>query len=90
MDALDGLHERLIEFETQDRFLSRPWRECVDAICADLGLTPDWSRWSEETGFVGPVGKPDVKWNMLWSHDPKRSELRRRRKAEPPDPHSRL
>ena len=98
MGALDELHERLVDYETQDSFASRPWRDCVEAICADLGLEPDWSRWSEETGFVGPVGKPDVKWTMMWSYDPKRAERRRRRKAElvaatapdtPPDPHSR-
>ena len=78
MGALDELHERLIEYERQERFVSRPWRECVKVICADLGLTPDWSGWSEETGFAAPAGKPDVKWTMLWSYDPKRSELRRR------------
>ena len=93
MGALDELHERLVEYERDDRFSSRPWRECVEAICADLGLEPDWSRWSDETGFAGPAGKPDVKWHMLWKYDAKRSELRRRRKAErlgkPPDPHSR-
>ncbi len=80
--ALDELHERLIEYDRQDTFASRPWRECVEAICADLGLAPDWSRWSDETGFVGPVGKPNVKWNMLWRYDPKRAEQRRRRRAE--------
>ena len=82
MGALDELHERLIEYEIAERFVDRPWRECVDAICADLGLQPDWSGWSEETGFAAPPGKPNVKWNMLWSYDPKRSEARRRRKAE--------
>ena len=64
MGALDELHERLTEHEIQDRIASRPWRETVEAICGDLGLAPDWSRWSDETGFIGLVGKPDVKWNM--------------------------
>ena len=82
MGALDELHERLIDYEIQDRLASRPWRETVEAICADLGLAPDWSRWSDETGFIGPVGKPDVKWNMLWNYDPKRAEHRRRRRPE--------
>jgi hypothetical protein len=85
MGALDELHERLVDYETQDRFASRPWRECAEVLCAELGLEPDWGRWSEETGFVGPVGKPAVKWTMLWSYDPKRSEQRRRRKADPPE-----
>jgi hypothetical protein len=82
MGALDELHERLIEYEKQESFVDRPWRDCVDAICADVGLEPDWTTWSDETGFVGPVGKPNVRWEMLWNYDPKRSELRRRRKAE--------
>ena len=81
MGALDELHERLVDYERQDSFAARSWRDCVEAICADLGLEPDWSRWTDETGFVGPVGKPDVKWTMLWRYDPKRAELRRR-KAE--------
>jgi hypothetical protein len=82
MGALDELHERLIDYETQDRIASRPLRECVEVICADLGLEPDWSRWSDEAGFVGPIGKPNVRWNILWSHDPKRAERRRRQRAE--------
>ena len=89
MGALDELHERLVDYERQESFAARTWRECVDAICADLGLEPDWNRWSDDKGFIGPVGKPDVKWDMLWKYDPKRSELRRQRKAQPPDPHSR-
>jgi hypothetical protein len=79
MGALDEAHERLIEYEQQEKFVDRPWRECVDALCADLGLEPDWNTWSDEKGFAAPVGKPNVKWNMLWTYDPKRSEERRRR-----------
>ncbi len=84
MGALDELHERLVDYERRDSFAERPWRDCVEAICADLGLEPDWSRWSDAAGFAGPVGKPDVKWTMLWRYDPKRAEARRRGKAERP------
>ena len=85
-NALDHLNERLTEYDRLERFLSLPFRECVEAICRDLGLKPDWSTWSDETGFAGPIGKPDVKWHMLWSHDPKRAEARRQRFANPPPP----
>ena len=83
MDALDEMHERLIEYETEARFHSRSFRECVEGICADLGIKLDWTTWSDETGFAAPAGKPNVKWHMLWSHDPKRAE-RRRQRAESP------
>jgi hypothetical protein len=88
MEALDELHERLTDRETQETIVSRSWRDSVEAICADLGLPLDWSRWSDETGFAGEPGKPRVKWNMLWTYDPKRSEQRRRKRqgaGPPPD-----
>jgi hypothetical protein len=50
--ALDRLRENLIDRETYDDLLTLPFRDCVAAICADLGLDPDWSQWSEETGFA--------------------------------------
>jgi hypothetical protein len=84
MDALDEMHERLIEYETEARFHSKSFRECVEAICADLGVKLDWNTWSDDTGFAAPAGKPNVKWHMLWSHDPKRAERRRQREAEQP------
>jgi hypothetical protein len=82
MDALDSLNERLNEYDRLERFLDLPFRDCVEAICRDLGLKPDWSTWSDETGFAGPIGKPDVKWHMIWRHDPKRAEARRQRSAD--------
>ena len=50
--VLGRLQERLIENDDYDAFLFRPWRETVAAICADLGLNPDWSLWSDEDGFA--------------------------------------
>jgi hypothetical protein len=83
-NALDHLNERLNEYGRLERFLSLPFRDCVEAICRDLGLKPDWNTWSDDTGFAGPIGKPDVKGHMLWSHDPKRAERRRQREEQPP------
>jgi hypothetical protein len=82
MDALDRLNEHLNEYDRLERFLDLPFRECVEAICRDLGLKPDWTTWSDETGFAAPIGKPNVKWHMIWRHDPKRAEARRQRSAD--------
>ncbi len=45
------VHERLIEGEDYDALLHQPWRVVVQAICADLGLHPDWDAWDGEMGF---------------------------------------
>jgi hypothetical protein len=86
-DVLDRLHDSLIEREDYDAFLNRPFRECVAAICADLGLSPDWSRWSDESGF--PVTKnengPHKNWPRFWQYNPARAAERRRlRSADVP------
>jgi hypothetical protein len=101
--ALDRVHESLIEREDYENWLDRPWRECVEAICADLGLRPDWSLWSDETGFPKNDDGPHKDWPRLWAYSPTYAEERRRRRAErlkaaeastappahPPDPHPR-
>ena len=38
--AFRRLNENLIDRETYDTFLDLPFRDCVEAICADLGLDP--------------------------------------------------
>ena len=50
--ALSRLRENLLDREIYDDLLALPFRDCVAAICADLGLDPDWSQWSDETGFA--------------------------------------
>ena len=46
------LRRELIETEDLgDHRLKGGFRACVEAICADLGLKPDWSRWSDDHGF---------------------------------------
>jgi hypothetical protein len=83
-EVLDRLHDSLIEREDYDRFLDLPFRECVAAICADLGLSPDWTQWSDETGF--PVTKnengPHKNWPRFWQYNPARAAERRRQSAE--------
>ena len=45
------VQERLVEREDYDGLLHRPWRVVVQAICADLGLKPDWGAWDNGRGF---------------------------------------
>lgn len=78
-DTLDCLHERLIEGEDYDAFLALPFREAVAAICANLGLAPDWSGWSDEVGFPPPPDGPRFAWQRLWTFNPDRAAARRRR-----------
>jgi hypothetical protein len=97
-EVLDALHERLTEGERYDAFLHRPLRESVQAICGDLGLTPDWSRWTDD-GFPPETRISRKDWASMWRPDPERAEERRERKAaaladqppspRPPDPHRR-
>ena len=81
-DALDRVRERLIEGEDYDAFLSGSWRDCVAAICADLGLDPDWSDWSDEVGFTPSVSRPRGERQSCWTHAPGDAEIRRRGKAD--------
>jgi len=43
------------------RLLKGPLKDAVAAICADLGLRPDWSLWTE-TGFPPPPGGGEEDW----------------------------
>ena len=85
-EVLDRLHDSLIEREDYDKFFDLPFRECVAAICDDLGLSPDWSQWSDETGF--PVTKnengPHKNWPRVWQYNPARAAERRRQREERP------
>jgi hypothetical protein len=62
-ETLSSLHERLKETETYDHILYRPLKETVEAVCADLGLTPDWSRWTGD-GWLPPTSR--YQWQTMW------------------------
>lgn len=64
-EKIDALNERLFDSEAYDVLLDMPVRETVAAICADLGLNPDWDLWSDEVGFVAPPGRRRVDWTTL-------------------------
>jgi hypothetical protein len=45
---LDHLHERLVDEDEIVSFGTLPIGASIARICADLGLTPDWSLWEDE------------------------------------------
>jgi hypothetical protein len=47
-DLLRALEERLNEDGAYQDLESAPLRQIVERLCADLELTPDWSRWEGE------------------------------------------
>jgi len=58
------LRERLRDERESARFyrlLNGPLKDAVAAICADLGLKPDWSLWTED-GFPPPPGGRHEDW----------------------------
>ena len=57
--ARRGLHENPVERE-DDGPLSRPWRECVEAIRADLGLDPDASGRSDDENDCFSPARPEA------------------------------
>ena len=64
-ETLDALNERLFDREAYDVLLDLPLRDVVAAICADLGLSPDWDLWTDEVGFVAPPERRRVDWTTL-------------------------
>jgi len=63
--AFRRLNENLIDRETYDTFLDLPFRDCVEAICADLGLDPktvwgsDGAALADEPVAPSHVKRPD-------------------------------
>ena len=41
-----------------------PFKEAVEAICGDLGLEPDWSRWTDN-GWPSPLSARQI-WDRFW------------------------
>jgi hypothetical protein len=56
------------ESERFQRLLNGPLKDAVAAICADLGLRPDWSQWTED-GFPPPPGGDVRVWEIFRSSE---------------------
>jgi hypothetical protein len=53
-DLLDALEERLADDIAYVFVGETPLRETVERLCKDLGLSPDWSGWTEDGWPVTP------------------------------------
>ena len=80
---LDDLYERLWEGDRYDAFIHRPLRGVVAAICQDLGLQVDWSRWTDD-GWPPRPKSGGYRWEMLWQ--PRGSLIPKPRLYRPPKP----
>ena len=58
----DGDHDDAVERDEQDRLPTGGLRACVETICDNLGVEPDWSCWSDEEGFIHDDGRPVTGW----------------------------
>lgn len=79
---LDRLHERLIDGDAYDALIGGDFRACIAAICADLGLHPDWDRWSDGVGFVRKPDEHFLPWARVYSYDPVKAAAYVARRAE--------
>ncbi len=85
-EMLEDAYERLWEGERYDAFVHRPLKDAVAAICEDLGLQPDWSRWTEN-GWPPRPESGGHRWELSW--EPKGSlipKLRMYKAPRPPRP----
>jgi hypothetical protein len=62
------IKEPLRESDRFQRLLNGPLKDAVAAICADLGLGPDWSQWTED-GFPPPPGGDVRVWEIFRSSE---------------------
>ena len=52
-ERFEAMEERLEDDPAYDDLTDRPLREIVGQLCADIGLTVDWTGWTEN-GWPGP------------------------------------
>jgi hypothetical protein len=73
LERLAALEERLEWDEAYNDVRDQPFREVVEALCKDIGLTPDWSDWSDD-GWPGPPERgPEARppWSPFHRASPK-------------------
>jgi len=58
------LDESFRERERFHKLLNGPLKDAVAAICADLGLKPDWRQWTDD-GFPPPEGDDVRTWSIF-------------------------
>jgi hypothetical protein len=63
---LAALNTPFLEDPSFYKLLYGPVEDAVAAICADLGLKPDWSQWTED-GFPPPPGDDVQNWTVFFA-----------------------
>ena len=83
-ELMEALGERLGEDEAYLDIEDHPLRQTVERLCKDLGLSPDWSRWSGDD-WIADDGPPQRRhWSIF--NTPSRTRLYPN--GEPDDPDS--
>jgi hypothetical protein len=67
----DHLHERLVDEDEIVSFGTLPIGASIARICADLGLTPDWSLWEDEDWAIeeAETDAPGSPYGRSWTGD---------------------
>ena len=60
MEAFDTELADWLADQNRDTFLDAPLGEVVAAICRDLELSPDWSRWSDEAWAADAAAAAEI------------------------------
>ena len=72
-DRYDAMIERLEEDEAYMELTDRPLREVVGQMCADIGLTVDWTDWHENGWPEPPRSGPGTRdrWSLFRTASPR-------------------
>jgi hypothetical protein len=54
IELCEALDERLDEDEAYEKIEELPLRQVVEQLCADIGIEPDWSRWTGDDWKADP------------------------------------
>ena len=70
---MEAMFERLDDDDVYAELEDRPLRETVERLCTDLGMSPDWSRWSGDD-WIDHDGPPKrLPWSVF--NTPSRKSL---------------
>ncbi len=62
---MEAMFERLDDDDVYAELEDRPLRETVERLCHDLGMSPDWSRWSGDD-WIAHDGPPKrLPWSVF-------------------------
>ena len=73
VERYEAMEERLEEDEAYIDLTDRPLREVVGQLCADIGLTVDWTGWTENGWPEPPRSGPGARsrWSPFRTASPR-------------------